>query len=759
MDGGVGIERRVAEAPTEDAARGIVRIDPADMERIGAHVGEVVRVHGKRAAHARVYPTRTADRGKGIVQADALVRRNARVNLGEPASIVQVAACPAAERVLLVPLGGFPDRDGHRTKELSSRFQSMVVQPGDYLCIDDDQLRPAEFIVKSTEPAGPAEICEETALQVGASESGPRTTYADVGGLTLQLQRVREVVELPLLHPEVFERLGIEPPKGVLLYGPPGTGKTLVARAVAGETSAHFIHVSGPEIFHKFYGESESRLREVFREARENAPSVIFFDEIDAVALKREDVYGDVEKRVVAQLMALMDGLESREQVIVIAATNAPDMLDPALRRPGRFDREIHVPVPGTSGRLEILAIHTHPMPLAADVDLASIADLTHGFVGADLANLCREAAMVRLRKEMAPSGGNAGDWSPSSLESLIVSGADFFEALAGLKPAAMRGLSSETPRAGWSDVAGLEEAKQALDEAIVWPTKYPALFQRAQARPPKGVLLYGPSGAGKTLLARAVAGESKSTLIPVRGAELLSKWLGETEKGVREAFRRARTTAPCILFFDDLAALAPARDAASDTQVTDRIVSQLLTEMDELAETDGIVVMAAANRPEAIDAALLTPGRFELVIELPLPAKAARLEIFQLHLNGKPLADDVEVETLADLTDGWTGGRIGFVCRRATMLAVREQIERGQEPEPERLALAARHFRKAIGEARRPPDLHGLGGTGAADPEPSAAPDLSAAATRSPTKTRAPRAARVRRSSSRERTEPGQRA
>ncbi|MFN8559880.1 MAG: AAA family ATPase, partial [Dehalococcoidia bacterium] len=565
-----------------------------------------------------------------------------------------------------------------------------------------------DFVISVLQPHGPALVGQDTRLKIrpGGSD-GRRVRYKDVGGVGPQLRQVREVVELPLTHPELFQRLGIDPPKGVLLYGPPGTGKTLIARAVAGETSAHFIHVSGPEVFHKFVGESEGHLRDVFQEARENAPTIIFLDEIDSIAARRDDVFGEVEKRVVAQLMALMDGLEARGQVMVIAATNIPDALDPALRRPGRFDREIHVGVPDRVGRAEILAIHTKNMPLAADVDLDELAGVTHGYAGADLANLCREAAMVRLRHTMAcmdgadPAGGFAH---------VTVTRDDFYAALAALTPAAIRGMTDGGAKTGWHDVGGLDDAKRLLQETIAWPLTYGALFARAGVRPARGVLLYGPPGVGKTLLARAAAGESGAHFIAVSGAQLLSKWVGESEKAVRELFRKARMTAPAILFFDDLDAVAGMRGAGQDSGVTERVVSQLLSEIDALATADGVVVIGATNRPDLVDPALLGPGRLDLRIPLPLPDTATRRAVAAVHTRGQPLAPDVSLDRLAEATQGLSGGDIALICRRAAMLAIRDYVDAGGNlDEVSDFVIGDHHFRAALREHGRGADQRRL--------------------------------------------------
>jgi transitional endoplasmic reticulum ATPase len=514
-------------------------------------------------------------------------------------------------------------------------------------------------------------------------------TYEDIGGLHEELQRIREMIELPLKHPELFRHLGIEPPKGVILYGPPGTGKTLIAKAIANETGAHFISINGPEIMSKFYGESEARLREVFQEAEQNAPSIVFIDELDAIAPKRSEVTGEVERRVVSQLLTLMDGLKSRGQVVVIGATNRIEAIDPALRRPGRFDREIRIGVPDRNGRREILLIHTRRMPLAEDVDLDELADITHGFVGADIAALVREAAMNALRRYLPEIDLEKEVIPAEVLEKIKVSREDFANALKTIQPSALREVVLEVPNVKWTDIGGLEAVKQELMEAVEWPLKYPEVFKRLGIRPPRGILLYGPPGTGKTLLAKAVATESQANFISVKGPEVLSKWVGESEKAVREIFRKARETAPCIIFFDELDSIAPRRGFHTDAGVTDRIVNQLLTEMDGIQSLKGVVVLGATNRPDILDPALLRPGRFDRVLYVPPPDKAARLAIFKIHTREMPLDEDVDLDILASVTEGYTGADIEAVVREAAMLAARENINAQK--------VSMRHFEKAL--------------------------------------------------------------
>jgi transitional endoplasmic reticulum ATPase len=588
---------------------------------------------------------------------------------------------------------------------------------GDRVRVDLFGTRAQTFTVAETAPAGPVLIGPATLIRLtgeGARRERGAITYEDIGGLHREIRRIREMIELPLRYPEVFERLGIDPPKGVLLHGPPGCGKTLIARAVAHETSAHFLHVNGPEVIDKWYGASEAHLRKIFEEASRHAPAIIFIDEIDAIAPKREEMSGDrqVERRVVAQLLALMDGLESRGHVIVVAATNIPNTLDPALRRPGRFDREIAIGVPDKDGRHEVLEIHTRGMPLADDVDLERLAAITHGFVGADLEALSREAAMSALRRLMPDIHFAQAHIPYEKLMALEVTSSDFLAALAEVEPSAIREVFTEVPDVGWDDIGGLGDVKRLLMETVEWPLQYGPLFAHVHTTPPKGILLHGLPGTGKTLLAKAVAKESEANFISVKGPELLTKWVGESERGVREVFRKAKQAAPCIIFFDELDALAPRRGAGGDSHVTERVVSQLLAEMDGIEELKGVVVLAASNRLDIVDPALLRPGRFEVLLELPVPDQGARLAIFRVHTRGKPLATDVDLEELAERTEGLVGANIEGICRQAAMLAIREYLEEqgsrgteeqgskraGEQEKPlEGLCISRQHFEAVL--------------------------------------------------------------
>ncbi|HHT9152285.1 MAG TPA: CDC48 family AAA ATPase, partial [Candidatus Hypogeohydataceae bacterium YC40] len=618
---------KVAEAMNRDVGRGIARIDPADMQALGVEIGDVIEILGNRRTVARVMPTFKEERGKFRIQIDGLIRGNAQVSLDEKVTLRKVDWQPA-ERVVLVPVTpGLMDRD---SRYIGTLLDGLPLVEGDRIRATLFGTRYNEFLVESTQPKDVVIIKPTTSLKIAeklpTKPSRLKISYEDIGGLGKEIQRIREMIELPLKYPQVFERLGIDPPKGVLLCGPPGCGKTLIARAVANETDASFFSINGPEIIHKFYGESEARLREIFEEARRNTPAIIFLDEVDAIAPKREQVLGEVEKRVVAQLLALMDGLKERGQVIVIAATNIPHFLDPALRRPGRFDREITIPIPDKKARLKILEIHSRGMPLAEDVNLTKLAEITHGFVGADLQALCREAAMSCLRQVMPEIDFQKSHIPTETLLSLKVGMDHFLQALKEIEPTALREVFVEVPDLGWEDVGGLEDVKRQLQEAVEWPLRYEKMFEQAKLTPPKGILLTGPPGTGKTLLVKALAREGKVNFISVKGPALLSKYVGESEKAVRDIFRKARQAAPCIIFFDEIDAIAPRRGAGeSESRVTERVISQLLTELDGIEELKGVLVLGATNRPDIIDPALLRAGRFDASIEIPIPDQAAR--------------------------------------------------------------------------------------------------------------------------------------
>ena len=693
---------RVSESTGKDVGRGIARIDPTDMQRLGVGIGDMLEVEGKRRTVCRVLPTFKEHRGMEHLQIDGVVRENARVGLNELA-VVRPAAVKPAEDLLLVPQGSAPSsRD---LKYIGGLLDGLPATEGDRVRVTLFGNRRADFLVKSTRPAGPVTVMSDTLLRIqpgsGQSAVAAPLSYEDIGGLKRQLERVREIVELPLKYPELFERLGIDAPKGVLLFGPPGCGKTLLARAVAHETEAAFFSINGPEVIHKFYGESEAHLRKIFDEAAARAPSIIFLDEIDAIAPRRDRVVGDVEKRVVAQLLALMDGLSQRQHVIVLAATNLPNALDPALRRPGRFDREITIPIPDQHGRLEILEIHSRGMPLAEDVALPRVAAITHGFVGADLEALCREAGMIALRR-LLPQIDFSQPYVPDEmLTQLQVKMADFQEALREVEPSALREVFVEVPNVTWNDVGGLDEVKQRLREAVQWPLSYPDLFASVHLSPPKGALISGPPGCGKTLLAKALATEAGVNFLSVKGPELLSMYVGESERSLRDAFRTARQAAPCIIFFDEIDALAAARShGGNDSGVAGRVLSQLLTELDGIEELKGVFVLAATNRPDLLDTALLRPGRFDIQLEIPHPDRAAREKIFAIHLRDRPVEKTVTTAWLTDQTEGFSGAHIEGVCRRAVLAMIAEQIAAGLSgPSVKKPLVRRQHFEAAIQE------------------------------------------------------------
>jgi len=706
------ITLRVAEAQAKDVGRGIARLDPLDIKRLGATISDIVEIRGERATAAKLMLAYRADRGKGIVQMDGIVRQNAQVGLGEKVSLRKVDY-QTARSVTLKPLTttrALPR--GSDSRYVGRLLEGLVLTPGDRVRVNLFGTRAVDFTVADCAPAGVVIVGRNTAVRTkgdGALEGrAPQVTYEDIGGLDREIHRIREMIELPLKYPEVFDRLGIDAPKGVLLHGPPGCGKTLIARAVANETAAYFTHVSGPEVIHKYYGESEKHLRAIFEEAAGHAPAIVFLDEIDAIAPKRQEVQGEVEKRVVAQLLALMDGLKERGQIIVIGATNIPNVLDPALRRPGRFDREIAISIPDKNGRLEVLQIHTRGMPLADDVDLEKLAQITHGFVGADLEALCREAAMITLRNIMPDIDFAEASIPYERLLELEVTQDAFLTALAEIEPSAIREVFTEVSDVKWDDVGGLEEVKRTLQETIEWPLRYGELFKQAGTTPPRGILLTGTPGCGKTLLAKAVASESETNFISVKGPQLMSKYVGESEKGVREVFKKARQAAPCIVFFDELDALAPLRGSGDSTHVSERVVSQFLTEMDGIEDLKGVVVLGASNRPDIIDPALLRAGRFDIILELPVPDRASRLAIFRVHTRGKPLASDpsagsrhaVDLEALADQSEGLVGADIEGICRKASMLAIREFLEsHGNAEDYSQFQISMKHFQQALEE------------------------------------------------------------
>ena len=713
---------KVLEAYTRDVGRGVARIDYDSMDSLSASTGDVIEIKGKRRTVAKCLPLYPSDEGKGIIRVDGLVRNNAGIAIGDTVAVRKIKAV-AAEKVVVAPLEAIPPID---ERYLADALESVPLIKGDNVMVPYFGGRLTFQVIGVTPAADAVLVTQKTVFHIaekGETLRGvPQVTYEDIGGLTDEIKKVREMIELPLRHPEIFEKLGIEAPKGVLLYGPPGTGKTLLAKAVANESNAHFISISGPEIMTKFYGESEARLREIFKEAKEKSPSIIFIDEIDSIAPKREEVTGEVERRVVSQLLSLMDGLEARGKVIVIAATNRPNAIDPALRRPGRFDREIEIKVPDKKGRKDILMIHTRNMPLSDDVNLEKIAAISHGYVGADLEYLCKEAAMKCLRRLLPELNLEDEKLPPETLDKLIVNGEDYQHALREITPSGMREVFIENPDVKWDEVGGLENVKRELQEAVEWPMKYPTLYSKLGHRMPRGILLHGPSGTGKTLLAKAVATESEANFISVRGPELLSKWVGESERGIREIFRRARQASPCVIFFDEVDSIAPIRGVGGETAVTERVVSQLLTELDGIESLHGVVVLAATNRADMIDTALLRPGRFDKIILVPMPDKEGRKKILEISTKEIPIdkepksesgknPDYVDIEKIAETTDGLSGADVAAIANTAVSLVIHEFLAKyPDQKEAEKQAATAkvtmRHFEEAVRKVRTQKEL-----------------------------------------------------
>lgn len=670
---------RVAESDPKFVGRGIAHIDPVIIERLNLKTGDVLEVSGnRRKTHVLLWSGQQSDTGRKVIRIDGYTRNNLGVGIDDNVTIKKVYASKL-EQIVLSPT---EDLNVVGLEEhLPDLLEGRVVTKGDTIPINL-MGHKLGFVVTTTIPSnGAGMITTSTDFAVGSvPKSGtkaiPRVNYEDIGGLRHEIQKVREMIELPMRHPEIFDRIGIEAPRGVLLFGPPGTGKTLLAKAVANETNANFYSIGGPEIMSKFYGESEERLRDTFKQAQDNAPSIIFIDEIDSIAPKREEVSGDVEKRVVSQLLTIMDGLESRGKVVVIGATNRPDALDPALRRPGRFDREIEIGIPDEKGRQEILEIHTRGMPLD-DVDLNSIARITHGFVGADLEAVCREAAMKSLRNILPEINLDESKIPVETLNKIKIKSRDFETALKEVQPSALREVYIQSPNVKWTDIGGLDSVKEELREAIEWPLKHSELFTEADVVPPKGLLLYGPPGTGKTLIAKAVATNSEANFISIKGPELLSKWVGESEKGIREVFRKARQASPCVIFFDELDSVASRRSStgAGDSHVGDRIVSQLLTEMDGLQDLKGVVVIGATNRPDIIDEALLRPGRFDRVLEIPLPDSDSIKKILAIHMSKKPIDKHIDLDKIVELVKGFSGADLAALVNAAALSAIKEHI------------------------------------------------------------------------------------
>ena len=706
---------KVAEASSRDVGRRIGRVDPKVASEMSLSTGDAIEISAGKNKKTTIlhWPAYQEDYGRGLIRIDGYTRNKLEVGINDTVDIRRVET-KEAQQITLAPTE--PLRILGAEEYLASFLEGQLVTKGDVVPLNVMGQR-IDLVVISTAPGGPVIISqntevivsEESAQAVAAAREGdiPSITYEDIGGLRDEVTKVREMIELPLRHPELFRRLGVEAPKGVILHGPPGTGKTLLAKAVANETNASFYTIGGPEIMSKFYGESEERLRNVFQEAQKNAPSIIFIDELDSIAPKREEVSGEVERRIVAQLLSLMDGLKARGKVVVIGATNRINAIDPALRRPGRFDREIELGVPDRDGRLDILQIHTRGMPLEKDVNLERLADITHGFVGADLHALAKEAAIRALRRILPEIDLSAESIPADILNKIIVKMQDFIDVVNEMEPSAMREVFVEVPDVKWEDIGGLETIKQELREAVEWPLKYQGMFAYADATPPKGILLYGPPGTGKTLMAKATANESEANFISIKGPELLSKWVGESEKGVREIFRKARQAAPCIIFFDEIDAIAPARGGDFGTShVTERVISQILTELDGLEVLTNVVVIAATNRPDIIDTALLRPGRFDRLLYVPPPDYESRKQIIHIHTKKKPLADDTNIDNLAAKMDGYTGADIAAVASAAVMLALREHISKYGKPQEaqshaKELKIHMRHFEEAMKKIR----------------------------------------------------------
>jgi len=699
------IELKIEEMPQAYVGKGVAIIDPKIIEDNNWKPGQILELFSKKKSHVRLWSGFPEDYGSKIIRIDGLTRYNIGASMGENLSVKFVEGAKA-EQIVLSPIEKIQAEGLH--EYMSSLYQDHVFTTGDTVIVNTQMGSKIQLVVTSTKPPSkPVFATEDTLFKLGNitkldDPSIPRITYDELGGLKNEIQKIREMVELPMRHPELFEKIGIASPKGVLLYGPPGTGKTLLAKAVAGETNSHFTSLSGPEIMAKHYGESEEKLREIFNQAEENAPSIIFIDELDSIAPKREEVSGELEKRIVSQLLTLMDGMKSRGKVVVIAATNRPDSIDPALRRPGRFDREIEIGIPDDEGRLEILNIHTRGMPLEKEMKLEKISKTTHGFVGADLEVLCKEAAMRSLRRILPEINLEEEKVSKDILQKIEITSNDFTDALKEVRPSALREVLVQIPNVSWDDVGGLDKLKEELREAIEWPLKHKEAFEYAKVKPPKGVLLHGPPGTGKTLIAKAVAKTTESNFISIKGPELLSKWVGESEKGVREIFRKARMAAPCIIFFDEIDALVPKRGSGgSDSHVTENVVSQILTEIDGLEELNNVLIIGATNRLDIVDPALLRPGRFDRIIEVPNPDVVGIEMIFKIHTKDRPLAKDTDLKKLAEESKGFSGAEIEDVCNRAALSGVKRFVE-NKEKDVKSIEITQKDLDDAIAEIKK---------------------------------------------------------
>jgi len=706
---------KIDEIPQQHVGRGRAIIDPKIIDDKKWSTGQILELTYNKKTHVKLWPGSPEEYGTGIIKIDGITRQNIGAGIGDKISIKSVEA-DNAEQIILSPTEKIA-AEGLQ-EYMIYNYLNHVFTTGDSISLNTQMGGRVQFVITNTKPSKPVIVTEETIFKLGEmtkaiDSSVPRITYDELGGLKREVLKIREMVELPMRHPELFEKIGVEAPKGVLLYGPPGTGKTLLAKAVAGETNAHFISLSGPEIMGKHYGESEERIREIFSQAEENAPSIIFIDEIDSIAPKRDEVSGELEKRIVSQLLTLMDGMKSRGKVVVIAATNRPDSIDPALRRPGRFDREIEIGIPDDEGRFEILSIHTRGMPIEEKVDLKQVSKITHGFVGADLEVLAKEAAMRALRKILPEIDLDEEKISSEILQKIQITSEDFSEALKEVRPSALREVQVQIPNVSWDDVGGLDELKEELREAIEWPIKYKDAYNYVDVETPKGILLHGPPGTGKTLIAKALAKMTESNFINIKGPELLSKWVGESEKGVREIFRKARQAAPCIIFLDEVDALVPRRGSgSSDSHVTENVVSQILTEIDGLEELHNVLIIGATNRLDIVDEALLRPGRFDRIIEVPNPDAKGRKHIFEIHTKKKPLESDVNLAKLVEITDGFSGAEIAAVANRAALTALKRYVV-GKSENIKEIKIAQQDLVDAVNKVKprkkEAPSIHSI--------------------------------------------------